>query len=113
MQATQPGWFFIDWGQLTSKTVSEKDSYSDKISQETFQYDGIQRMTKHATTYDIANSKSVGGEIVYQKGVTDPTADNRVYSDTCMVNGSQRAKTVNGYDSSLGTRMLRMMTQGG
>ena len=74
------------------------DSSGSAVRQEFFVYDDIGRLTKDSFDYDIAAGKHIASEIVYDTSTTDPVADNRVKNYSYKVNGTEKAKTVNGYD---------------
>ena len=74
------------------------DSSESAVRQEFFVYDDIGRLTKDSFDYDIAAGKHIASEIVYDTQTPDPVADNRVKNYSYKVNGTEKAKTVNGYD---------------
>ncbi|MGM9631814.1 MAG: hypothetical protein ACI3XL_01820, partial [Eubacteriales bacterium] len=83
---------------LKKKTVTGS-SFSNKVSEETFTYDTINRVKSHSCTYDVSNSKSVSGNITYVKAETDSSADNRIYTYAYNVNGVRKAYSYNNYDA--------------
>ena len=81
--------------QLTK--IGVHDSNDTLLSTELFNYDGINRATKHTTHYDIANSKSVSESFTYVNSADSPLADNRIATHTYSVNGVEKVGTQNRY----------------
>ena len=90
---------YYDNGMLMEKAVTDKTDFSDKVSQETFEYDALKRLTKDTCTYDSANSKKITSTIGYVKAEDDLSADNRVAQYTYAIDGSGTAATTNVYDN--------------
>ena len=83
-------------GQL--ERIETKNSTGTVVSEETFAYDEIGRVTTDICVYDKANSKSIRTEILYEKAADDPLADNRVNRYYCYLDGSTSAIAQTGYD---------------
>ena len=97
-------------GLLANKTVTDEEAFEDKISEETFAYDDINRMTEHVATYDAMNGKSVSDVISYNKAADAPGADNAVKNYTYKVNNDQKAFITNTFDifNRLATKTAQM-----
>ena len=89
---------YTNKGQLASKTVVKETNLTDKISQEEFTYDALDRVTKDICHYDSANSKMVTSTVEYQKTEDTPGADGKVSKYTYAVSGSSTATTQNVFD---------------
>ena len=83
-------------GQLES--IETENSSGTVISEETFDYDDIGRLTKDTCVYDKANSKSIRTEILYEKAVDDPLADNKPNRYSHYLNNSSSPIAQTGYD---------------
>ena len=120
--------------QLKKKQV--ENSAGTVVKEETFDYDAIGRITTDTCVYDKANSKSVKTEILYEKAVDDPLADNkpnryshylnnsfspiaqtgydfddfnRIKTKFCSINGSEFTKNIT-YTKTRPTRLFEMLS---
>ena len=82
--------------QLIKKQIA--NSAGTVISEETFAYDAIGRLTTDTCVYDKANSKSIRTEILYEKAVDDPLADNKPNRYSHYLNNSSSPLAQTGYD---------------
>ena len=78
--------------------IGEFNSTGTKISEESIYHDDLGRITKDEFIYDVSASKIVESEITYDTEVNSPTADGRVKTFTCKVDGYRKATTTNTYD---------------
>ena len=88
--------------QLRTRTVTSSSDYSVKKYDESFEYDSVNRLSRHTTKYDFGtqatNYKSVSGIVTYKKAANSPNADNVVYKYEYEINGNPIAKTFRDYD---------------
>ena len=85
---------------LVQKTVTAKNNFANKISEENFEYDDANRLTKDTCIYNHFENSSVTNEIEYATNVNSPLADNRVSKYTYKVNGTVKAQTSNEFGDS-------------
>ena len=83
-------------GRLES--IETENSSGTVISEETFDYDDIGRLTTDTCVYDKANSKSIKTKILYETEVDDPLADNRANRFSHYLNDSTSPIAQTGYD---------------
>ena len=74
--------------QLVKKTVTDNDDFFDKISEETFEYDDIGRLTKDHFNYNQSANSSVTSVVEYEKEANDPAANNRINKYCYYLNGA-------------------------
>ena len=65
-------------GEVIKKTVTDKDNFSDKISEETFTYDNIGRLKKECYYPNPEELTCTVKAITYEKDDTNPLADGTV-----------------------------------
>jgi hypothetical protein len=85
-----------DYGKPTAAVTY--DTEDNVLSQETFVYDDIDRLTRDNFYYTLPNN-SVTSEIEYDTQTTDHFADNRVKTYSYKIGGTEKAKTENSYDT--------------
>ncbi len=87
---------YNDQSQLVKKCTN--NSSGTVISEEEFAYDDIGRLISDTCTYDKSRSKSVKTEILYEKAVDNPLADNVVNRYSYYLNGATSPIAQTGYD---------------
>jgi RHS repeat-associated protein len=83
------------------RQISKKQTVNSSgtlISEETFDYDEIGRLTSDICTYDKQNSKSVKTVTLYEKDVSHPLADNTVNRYSYYLNDASSPIAQAGYD---------------
>ena len=98
---------YNDKNALTHKTVTDKDNFSDKISEETFTYDNIGRLTRECYYPNPEEAICTVKAITYEKDDTNPLADGTVsefaYTTKAIAGiilpNHVSYKTVNEYDT--------------
>lgn len=86
-----------DDGKLTAAVTS--DMANNLRRQQTFVYDDADRLTRIRLDHNPATNEYVTSDITYVKAASDPDADRRVSNYSFKINGTQKAKTVNTYDT--------------
>ena len=79
--------------RLTSISISEESDADAGISNETFAYDKINRITSQIFKYGSADNDRIESSIVYQKADNNPTADGKVDRYSYRVKGNDGAVT--------------------
>ncbi len=95
--ASEVARYGYDHGKMTA--VVTRDTANNLRRQETFVYDNADRVTKDRFDHSMAPNEYVISDITYVKAAADPKADSRVSNYSFKINGTQKAKTVNTYDT--------------
>lgn len=87
-------------GQMISKSVTDKDDFTSKLSEETIDYDAVGRMTKHHMTGYIGSQELYfESDISYSKESSDPAANSRAKSYRYGAANSDSVSTEYEYDA--------------
>ena len=95
--ASEVARYGYDNGNLTA--VVTRDMANNLRRQETFVYDNADRVTRNRFDHSMVPNEYVTSDITYVKAASDPKADRRVSNYSFKINGTQKAKTVNTYDT--------------
>ena len=95
--ASEVARYGYDNGNLTA--VVTRDMANNLRRQETFVYDNADRVTSNRFDHSMVPNEYVTSDITYVKAASDPKADSRVSNYSFKINGTQKAKTVNTYDT--------------
>ena len=95
--ASEVARYGYDNGNLTA--VVTRDMANNLRRQETFVYDNANRVTRNRFDHSMVPNEYVTSDITYVKAASDPKADSRVSNYSFKINGTQKAKTVNTYDT--------------
>ena len=95
--ASEVARYGYDNGNLTA--VVTRDMANNLRRQETFVYDNANRVTRNRFDHSMVPNEYVTSDIGYVKAASDPKADSRVSNYSFKINGTQKAKTVNTYDT--------------
>lgn len=82
-------------GLLKKQEVTSLSSYATKISDETFTYDNVNRLTEKEFTY---NNKKIKDEFTYVKDEDDLYTDERIKTSKYYIDDSLIASITNSYD---------------
>ena len=83
---------------LSSKTVVQEANPTSEISQESFVYDGFNRMTADTFIYNKTTGKQVSAQIEYLPTASNPANDSRVSKYTYTSPNATAAVTQNTFD---------------
>lgn len=95
--ASEVARYGYDNGNLTA--VVTRDMANNLRRQETFVYDNADRVTSNRFDHSMVPNEYVTSDITYVKAASDPKADSRISNYSFKINGTQKAKTVNTYDT--------------
>ncbi len=87
-----------DHGLLCEVITSNSSNYTDKISEESFEYDSAERMTKFTYNYSSQN-KAITEDINYIRSASSANVDNRISKSTYTVNNTNKLETTYTYDT--------------
>ena len=85
---------------LEKKEITSSSNYANKISEETFEYDDLNRLTDKEFIYDKTTGEKIKDEITYVKDIDDVNVDERIKSNVFKINDQTVATTQNTYDSN-------------
>ena len=84
---------------LVRKEIASSSDYSDKVSNETFVYDGANRLIEKEFVHNIDLNSRVKDVITYEKEASVSNNDNRIKKNEFYINGVKKTEVNNEYDN--------------